>query len=195
MCYCHEHIQKIVWYEPAGIFCHDKDRLSLGEMNLKRDYPDVPVMCCSATADLAMIEALCASLKLQSPLGFRGDMQRFNLGIHTELLIRPRTGSKSLIRSNLHRVCQLLEPHKQSPFLVYVRTPAEAQNWAEQLQNEGFLVGAYHGQGSGKQGVDAARDQENRQVRDKIQQAWEQGSLHGVVATSAFGMGAYAPVV
>ena len=73
-----------------GCVCRAELSLSLlsraGELNLKADFPDVPVTCCSATADTKMVLDCLGSLKMQSDvLFFQADMDRFNIHTHTEV--------------------------------------------------------------------------------------------------------------
>ena len=58
-----------------------------GRLQLKNLFPDVPVFCCSATADTRMIGTCHTAVGLKADcLYFRGEMSRFNIKISTEVL-------------------------------------------------------------------------------------------------------------
>lgn len=49
----------------------------------------VPIMCCSATADAEMVGFCQEALQLKECRFFRGDMSRFNIKIYVEVSIVP----------------------------------------------------------------------------------------------------------
>ena len=135
---------------------------------------------------------------------------------HMQMIFRSKSAG-SQVAMNWRRVSQILEPFKESSFIVYVRSAGQARKWAQALQDQGFSVDYYHGDGKDgnkkKAGVETSiekaeyvmlglaresltvacrREQKLHELqlhRDRVQTAWMDGKLQGVVATSAFGAG------
>lgn len=81
--------------------------------------------------------------------------------------------------SSIQKHDRILEAirHAPRPFLLYLTTPAEAQDWYNTLRDSGLSrIASFHGQTPSKE-------------RKRIIKEWAQDELDGVVATSAFGVG------
>jgi RecQ family ATP-dependent DNA helicase len=125
-----------------------------------------PVIALTATATPRVQDDIAAQLGMVDASRFIYGFRRENLGIEVvEMLpsLRPTF------------VAGLLDEKVRRPAIVYAPTRKQAEALASQLSSK-FPSAAYHA------GLDASR-------RETVQQEFQQGRLHVVVATVAFGMG------
>jgi bloom syndrome protein len=136
--------------------------------NIKYDFPNVPIMALTATANERVRLDILRCLRPDNTLFLKQSFNRENLFLE----VREKNPSsvladvKDLINN---RFCN------QSG-IIYCYSRALAERLAEQLHAEGLRVMFYHGSMS--------RDQ-----RDQVQTAWQSGRLQAICATTAFGMG------
>lgn len=137
----------------------------------KKNLQDgIPVSCFTATAKLQVIEDICRYFKEK-------------LGLELEIY------SASAARSNLHykvferkgeeekyNTVRDFIQEKDCPTIIYVSRTKKAYQLAERLTNDGFQAKPYHGK-------------MDKQEKTKNQDAFINGEVQIMVATSAFGMG------
>lgn len=129
----------------------------------------VPVSCFTATAKtevIAEIERQFAPCLERPFQRFAPEEQRTNLSYHIKELPEDRKKPELL---------RLLEAN-HGPAIVYTRTRAKAEDYAAFLSDNGISADFYHA------GLDA-------QTRAIKQQAFQDGAVPVMVATTAFGMG------
>jgi RecQ family ATP-dependent DNA helicase len=125
-----------------------------------------PVIALTATATARVQDDIAAQLGMADASRFIYGFRRENLAIEVvEMLPSMRPAF----------VADLLQDPSRRPAIVYAPTRKQAESLAEHLSSK-FPSAAYHA------GLDAQR-------RETVQQKFQQGQLHVVVATVAFGMG------
>jgi ATP-dependent DNA helicase RecQ len=134
----------------------------------------LPIAVFTATADAVAQRELRTVLDLQNPAVVRLSPYRPNLHLAVKAVWTPHMRRQQLQR--------FIRAQGGQPGLVYVRTRRESEALAEQLQQAGYPVEAYH---AGLGGGD----------RRRIEAAWLGDDLAFVVCTNAFGMGVNKPNV
>jgi len=125
-----------------------------------------PVIALTATATPRVQDDIAAQLGMIDASRFVYGFRRDNLGIEVVEMSPSQRPSF---------VADLLYDPARRPAIVYAPTRKQAEALAAELSSK-FPSAAYHA------GLDARR-------RETVQQDFQQGSLHAVVATVAFGMG------
>ena len=126
--------------------------------------PEVPVLALTASATTEVANDIMERLAFKAPNLIRGTFQRPELALwisHGE--------------DKQGRMLRILT-RTQGTAIVYVRDRRSTMRMATFLQQHGIGAAAYHA------GLPA-------EERDRIQQAWTEGTLRCMVATNAFGMG------
>jgi len=136
--------------------------LKISEVRALR--PEVPVIALTASATAAVARDIMEKLAFQEPHVIRGSFQR------PELTLWISKGEDK--QGRLLRVLR----NVTGTAIVYVRERRSTTRIASLLTQHGISAAAYH--------AGLPSDQ-----RDRIQQAWTDGSLRCMVATNAFGMG------
>jgi ATP-dependent DNA helicase RecQ len=129
----------------------------------------VPISCFTATAKTEVIdeiEALFAPCLTQPFTRFTPDEERTNLSYHIKELPEDRK------KPELLRILQA----NDGPAIVYARTHRKTEEYAVFLSDHDVKADFYHA------GLDA-------QIRSIKQQAFQDGEVRVMVATTAFGMG------
>ncbi|MCO6185350.1 DNA helicase RecQ [Rhizobium sp. L1K21] len=139
--------------------------------SLKDDYPGVPRMALTATADPHTRDDIIERLNLQSAEVFTTSFDRKNIAY--EIVERQQARQQLL---------QFLSRHKGQSGIVYCLSRAKVEDTAEWLNGQGIRALAYHA------GMDRA-------VRDANQDAFLKEEELCLVATVAFGMGIDKPNV
>lgn len=138
--------------------------------DLKKWFPEVPMMALTASANTVVQTDIIQQLKLQDPVIFKQSVVRENLFYHIEYS-----------ENKPGRISELLQPRPGSGIL-YCRSRKRCVETAIQLRQEGFEAGVYHA-GLGKE------------ERDQAQVKWTQSNEQIICATTAFGMGIDKPDV
>lgn len=143
---------------------HDfrQDYRMLGQ--IKRRFPDIPVVGLTATADVATQADIQAQLNLQSPLIYKGSFDRPN--------IRYRVMSKY---KGFDQVVAYVKQQDGSG-IIYCNSRAKVDDLNAKLYRQGFKSAAYH----------AGKDADEREF---VQRQFLNDKVDVVVATVAFGMG------
>ncbi|WVW82165.1 hypothetical protein I302_104171 [Kwoniella bestiolae CBS 10118] len=148
------------------------DYLRLGE--LRKDYPGVPIMALTATAQNKVEEDIIRSLGIQGCSVLRQSFNRPNL--HYE--VRPKT--KKVIDEI---VAFIRTQDERASGIIYCNSRDGCENLAKQLR-ENYQLEAHHYHAGMSKGD-----------RRKIQEGWQEHKFEVIVATIAFGMGIDKPDV
>ena len=132
---------------------------------IKQQFPTIPIVALTATADRATRRDICRQLQQEKPKVFLDSFDRPNLS----LSVKP--GQK--------RFEQILEFIKQRPTqsgIIYCLSRKSTENLAEKLKKKGITAAAYH---AGMSSLE----------RSSIQEDFINDNTPIVCATVAFGMG------
>ncbi|WWC66473.1 uncharacterized protein I206_100375 [Kwoniella pini CBS 10737] len=153
---------------------HDfrSDYLKLG--NLRTDYPGVPIMALTATAQNKVEEDIIRSLGIQGCSILRQSFNRPNL--HYE--VRPKT--KKIISEIVGFVRTQGE---KASGIIYCNSRDGCENLAKEMRDKHNLEAHHYHAGMSKGD------------RRKIQEGWQEHHFEIIVATVAFGMGIDKPDV
>ncbi|HLC69937.1 MAG TPA: DNA helicase RecQ [Patescibacteria group bacterium] len=133
--------------------------------SLKREYPDVPIIALTATADKLTRDDILSKLRLKDPNVFVSSFNRPNITYSVE----PK-------RKMYEQIVAYLTKHRQDSGIIYVLSRNSAESLAERLVRQGFSARPYH----------AGLSNEKRQ---KNQELFIKDQIKIIVATIAFGMG------
>ncbi|KAJ7074415.1 DNA helicase [Mycena amicta] len=132
---------------------------------LREQYPDVPIMALTATADHRTRDDILARLNLKDPVVFTQSFDRPNLFYR----IVPKATIEELIK-------YIKESHPGQSGIIYRRSRDGCEKLAQQLRNKGLKAKHFHA------GLDKTE-------KDATQNEWKRNPGHIIVATIAFGMG------
>lgn len=136
---------------------------------LKQQFPAVPMMALTATADPGTQQDIVQQLGLQHPLIYRGSFDRPNIRYTVQEKFRP-----------LEQLLAYLKQQESHSGIIYCSSRRKVDELSAQLQERGFNVAAYHA------GHDAI-------TREQVQDAFKRDDITIIVATVAFGMGVNKP--
>ncbi len=149
---------------------HDFRPAYLKISSLKADFPSVPFLALTATANKRVKNEIIKELNLDHPIIFEKSFARQNLAyivIETE--------------DKFNKMMQILKKNPQSS-IVYVRNRKSCIDISQQLNSHDISATYYHGGLSDKD-------------KQKNMQLWISDALQVMVATNAFGMGIDKPNV
>ncbi len=132
---------------------------------LKTQFPGIPVIALTATADKRTRKDILSKLELQNPNVFISSFNRAN--IHYTVV--PKQDSRD-------KLVDFLRKRPDDSGIVYVLSRKSAEQIAGDLEASGFLAKPYHA------GLD-------RETRQKNQELFIRDEIKIMVATIAFGMG------
>jgi ATP-dependent DNA helicase RecQ len=132
---------------------------------LKREFPKIPVIALTATADNLTRKDILEKLDLKKPAEFVSSFNRANITYR----VIPK-------KNSFNQLLAFLDARKDDSGIIYCLSRKSTEQLAADLKEEGFLAEAYH---AGMDNADKARNQEAF-LRDEIKI---------IVATIAFGMG------
>ena len=136
---------------------------------LKQQFPTVPIMALTATADKATRFDIAHQLQLQEPLIYVGSFDRPNLRYTIEEKFKP-----------LNQLQDFLKNQGDNAGIVYCSSRARVDDIAAKLEAKGISAAAYH----------AGLETEHR---IRVQDDFQRDNVQVVVATVAFGMGINKP--
>ena len=152
------------------------DYLALG--NLKTDFPTVPIMALTATANKSVVRQSIQNIGMCDPYLFTMSFNRSNIRYVVRKKRSPATTHKE--------IADIVASKRNESGIIYCFSKKETQDLAEDLQKElpdmKRAITFYHGE--------LAAD-----VREKRQRDWTKGTVKVIVATIAFGMGINKPDV
>lgn len=137
--------------------------LILGE--LKKQFPDIPLIALTATADALTKQDIISKLGLVNFTLFENSFNRPNIYYY----VRSKSGY-------LDQLDKYLSKHKEDSGIIYCLSRAATEELAEDLCEKGFSAAAYHA------GLD-------KNLRDQRQEKFLRDEIRIIVATIAFGMG------
>ena len=132
---------------------------------LKNEFPKIPVIALTATADKLTRKDILEKLNLRKPAEFVSSFNRANITYR----IIPK-------KNSFNQLLTFLNERKEDSGIIYCLSRKSTEGLAADLKSEGFSAEAYH---AGMDNTDKARNQEAF-LRDEVKI---------IVATIAFGMG------
>ncbi len=133
--------------------------------HLKTEFPTVPTIALTATADQLTQADIIKKLALREPKIFKSSFNRANI----HYTIEPKKGMYS-------RLIEYLIEHRDDSGIIYTLSRSSAESLAADLRSEGFAAAPYHA------GLDSI-------VRERHQDRFLKDDIKIIVATIAFGMG------
>lgn len=144
---------------------HDFRPEYLALSGLKEEFPKVPVIALTATADKLTKKDILEKLNLKNPEVFVSSFNRENI-----------TYKVAAKRNSFNQLLAFLEGHKDDSGIVYCLSRKSTEKLAEDLKTAGYRAEAYHA------GLDNT-------VKARTQEAFLRDEVRIIVATIAFGMG------
>ncbi len=132
---------------------------------LKREFPNIPVVALTATADKLVRKDIFDRLNIPEAELFISSFNRPNIYYQVE----PK-------RKSYDQLLDFLEKRKDESGIIYCLSRSSVDSLAADLRDEGYSALSYHA------GLD-------KQTRDKHQESFLKDDTKIVVATIAFGMG------
>lgn len=132
---------------------------------LKRDFPSIPVVALTATADKLVRQDIVERLSISDAEVLVSSFNRPNI----KYLVQPK-------RDSYERLLRFLEERRDESGIVYCLSRSSVDNLAGDLRAEGYAALPYHA------GLD-------KKTRDENQNKFLNDEAKIVVATVAFGMG------
>lgn len=136
---------------------------------LKTNFPNVPVIALTATADTLTRADIIEKLSLRNPSVFVAGFNRPNIRY---AVTRKTNGFRQLL--------SFLADHRSEAGIIYTQSRHAAEGLADDLGFNGFAARAYHA------GLDAA-------TRNRHQELFLNDQIKIIVATIAFGLGINKP--
>ncbi|MDB5116950.1 MAG: recQ [Mucilaginibacter sp.] len=132
---------------------------------LKNEFPNIPVIALTATADKLTQKDILEKLNLNHPAIFISSFNRANITYR----VNPK-------RNSFDQLLDFLEDRKDESGIIYCLSRKSTEALATDLRAQGYLAQAYHA------GLDHT-------VKAKNQEAFLRDDVKIIVATIAFGMG------
>lgn len=132
---------------------------------IKNQFPNIPIIALTASADEITRQDIIKQLNLQNPLVLVSSFNRANI----KYFVQPKL-------SVLQNIIQYLTEHPNDSGIIYCLSRKSTEALSEKLKENGFNAAFYH---AGMTSIERAKVQEDF-LKDKIQV---------MVATIAFGMG------
>lgn len=132
---------------------------------LKKQFPNVPVIALTASADKVTQNDIVARLALPHPGIFISSFNRPNIFYS----IQPK-------KNAFRHLLEYVGKHKENCGIIYALSRASTEDIAERLRENGIRAVHYHA------GMDAGE-------RSRVQEAFQRDEYKVIVATIAFGMG------
>ncbi len=137
--------------------------LVLGQ--LKKQFPAVPIIALTATADSLTKKDIIQKLEVKEFTVYENSFNRPNISYYVKEK-----------RNYFKQLTDFLADHKEDSGIIYCLSRSSTEKLAEDLRDEGFAATAYHA------GLE-------KNVRDKNQDSFLKDEIKIIVATIAFGMG------
>lgn len=132
---------------------------------LKKEFPTIPIVALTASADKITQKDIIDRLELQGPKQFVSSFNRPNIHYH----ILPK-------KNAVGNIIDYIKRHPDDCGIIYALSRASTEEIADRLVNNGIAAAGYHA------GMGAAE-------RSRVQEAFQKDEYKVVVATIAFGMG------
>lgn len=141
--------------------------------NMKTDYPSVPIMALTATANEQVRLDIFNCLRSDNTTFLKQSFNRTNLYYE----VQKKSNDVNNVIADL-----MSNKFKNQSGIIYCNSRNLCERTAEVLQNSGLNVAFYHAMLSSEE-------------RESIQRSWQKGTLQAICATIAFGMGIDKPDV
>lgn len=135
---------------------------------LRNQFPNVPMIALTATADKITRKDIVRQLQLRQPQIFISSFDRPNLSLSVKRGYQPKEKSKAIV--------DFITRHRGESGIVYCMSRSKTETVAQMLQKHGIRCGVYHAGLSARQ-------------RDETQDDFINDRIEVVCATIAFGMG------
>ena len=135
---------------------------------LRNQFPNVPMIALTATADKITREDIVRQLQLRQPQIFISSFDRPNLSLSVKRGYQPKEKSKAIV--------DFITRHRGESGIVYCMSRSKTETVAQMLQKHGIRCGVYHAGLSARQ-------------RNETQDDFINDRIEVVCATIAFGMG------
>ncbi|MCO5936687.1 DNA helicase RecQ [Mucilaginibacter sp. RB4R14] len=132
---------------------------------LKKEFPGVPVIALTATADKLTQKDILEKLNLHQPAVFISSFNRENITYR----VIPK-------KNSFNQLLGFLEARKDDSGIIYCLSRKSTEALADDLKKEGFAAAAYHA------GL-------TNEIKSRNQEAFLKDEIKIIVATIAFGMG------
>ncbi len=133
--------------------------------SLKENFPDIPLIALTATADKLTQKDIIQKLRLHKPEIFISSFNRGNI----RYIIEDKD-------DHFNKIIDFLEQHANDSGIIYCLSRQNTEDYAERLSDRGYNALAYHA------GLDPA-------TRSLRQEQFKKDEVRIMVATIAFGMG------
>ena len=135
---------------------------------LRRQFPQVPIIALTATADKITRRDIVSQLEMKNPRIFLSSFDRPNLSLE----VKKGYMQKDKIRT----ICRLIDRHRGESGIIYCMSRKGTEKVAELLSDKGYVAAVYHA------GL-------SMEEREEAQDAFIKDRVQIVCATIAFGMG------
>ncbi|MFD0766517.1 DNA helicase RecQ [Mucilaginibacter lutimaris] len=132
---------------------------------LKKEFPGVPVIALTATADKLTQKDILEKLNLHQPAVFISSFNRENITYR----VVPK-------KNSFNQLLSFLEAKKDESGIIYCLSRKSTESLADDLKEEGYAAAAYHA------GL-------TNDIKARNQEAFLKDEIKIIVATIAFGMG------
>ena len=156
---------------------HDFRPDYLGLKRLRADFPTVPIMALTATADAVVVDDVATTLGLRAPFEWKASFNRAKLMYE----VRPKSSKPKA----MEEIADYVKAHANESGLVYCLSRKDCETVCDAVRKSvgpRAKVSFYH----------AELDPGERERRQRL---WSRGEIKLICATLAFGMGVNKPDV